>query len=228
MEAGSGDGLVMNALLAGLAILILGDSHMVERDYLITTLHDDLVAQGATVDTYGMCGASAGDWVSPATISCGRAERHGDNAPQIEQSESSAWKLDDLVAKHHPDLIVIEMGDAMAGYGQATMPRAWIYQQVRTLTGRIAAQNIPCAWVGPPWGSEGSSYPKTFARVREMSDFLSTAVAPCHFIDSTQFSAQGEWLTIDGKHLTETGYRAWGADIAAAVDRLASQLPRKQ
>jgi hypothetical protein len=216
----------MNSLLAGLAILIIGDSHMATRDYLITTLHDDLVAQGAVVHSYGMCGASAGDWVDPATISCGRAERHEDDEPQIERGESPAWKIDDLVAKHHPNLIVIEMGDTMAGYGQETMPRAWIYQQLRTLIGRLAAQNIPCAWVGPPWGSEGLSYPRTFARVREMSQFLTTAVAPCHFIDSTQFSQQGEWPTIDGKHLTENGYRAWGADITTAVDQLASQLPR--
>jgi hypothetical protein len=218
----------MNALLAGFAILIVGDSHMATRDYLITTLHDDLAAQGAVVHSYGMCGASAGDWVSPATISCGRAERHESDEPQIERSESSAWKIDDLVAKHHPDLIVVEMGDTMAGYGQETMSLAWIYQQVHLLTGRIAARNIPCAWVGPPWGSEGSSYPKTFARVKDMSEFLTTAVAPCHFIDSTRFSKPGEWPTIDGKHLTENGYRAWGADITTAVDQLASQLPRQR
>lgn len=220
------DPLVMNSLLAGLGILIIGDSHMAASDYLITTLHDDLVAQGAVVHSYGMCGASAGDWVYPATISCGRAERHENNRPQIERSESSAWKIDDLVARHHPDLIVIELGDAMAGYGQETIPRAWIYQQVRTLIDRV--KNIPCAWVGPPWGGEGSSYPKTFARVKDLSEFLTTAVAPCHFIDSTQFSKPDEWSTIDGKHLTENGYKAWGADIATAVDRLASQLPRKR
>ena len=58
----------MSALLAGLAVLIIGDSHMVTRDYLITTLHDDLVAEGASVDSYGMCGANAGDWVYPTTL----------------------------------------------------------------------------------------------------------------------------------------------------------------
>ena len=41
----------MNALLAGLTILVIGDSHMVTSGYLITTLHDDLLAQGATVDS---------------------------------------------------------------------------------------------------------------------------------------------------------------------------------
>jgi hypothetical protein len=218
----------MSALLAGLAVLMIGDSHMVTRDYLITTLHDDLVAEGATVDTYGMCGANAADWVYPATVSCGKAERHGKAGPEINRTAATpTYQVDQLIAKTHPNLIVIEMGDTMAGYGQHDFPQAWIYQQVHALTGRIAAQNVPCVWVGPPWGSEGSSYHKTFARVKEMSEFLSTAVAPCRFIDSTQFSKQGEWPTIDGQHLTAAGYKAWGADIAASLDQIAPQLARR-
>jgi hypothetical protein len=218
----------MNALLAGLTVLIIGDSHMVTRDYLITTLHDDLAAQGATVDSYGMCGANAGDWVYPAIVSCGKAERHGKESPEINRTAGTpTYQIEALIAKHKPNLIVIEMGDTMAGYGQASFPQGWIYQQVHALTGRIAARNIPCAWVGPPWGSEGSSYHKTFARVREMSEFLATAVAPCRFIDSTQFSKQGEWPTIDGQHLTSGGYKAWGADIAASLDQIAPQLARR-
>lgn len=219
----------MSGLLAGLAVLIIGDSHMVTQNYLITTLHDDLVAQGANVDSYGMCGANAGDWVYPTTVSCGRAERHGKAGPNIDRKSGvPTYTIDALIAKHHPNLIVIEMGDTMAGYGQRDFPRAWIYQQVHALTGRIAAQNIACTWVGPPWGNEGSSYHKTYARVKEMSEFLATAVAPCSFIDSTQFAKQGEWPTIDGQHLTSSGYRAWGKDIAGSLDRLAGQLPSRQ
>lgn len=218
----------MNALLAGLTILVIGDSHMVTRDYLITTLHNDLLAQGAHVDTYGMCGANAGDWVYPTTVSCGKAERIGQEGPKIERAPNTpTYQIDQLIAKSHPNLIVIEMGDTMAGYGQTSFPQGWIYQQVHALTGRIAAQNIPCVWVGPPWGSEGSSYHKTFDRVKEMSEFLSTAVAPCRFIDSTQFSKPNEWPTIDGQHLTNSGYKAWGADIAAALDQMVPQLAKK-
>jgi hypothetical protein len=219
----------MNGLLAGLAILVIGDSHMVTRDYLITTLHDDLLAQGATVDSYGMCGANAGDWVYPTTVQCGKAERHGKEGPEIDRKPSTpTYQIDQVIAKSHPNLIVIEMGDTMAGYGQKDFPQAWIYQQVHALTARIAAQNIACAWVGPPWGSEGSSYHKTFARVKQMSEFLATAVAPCRFIDSTQFSRAGQWPTIDGQHLTSAGYRAWGEDITRALDQVASQLAKKQ
>ena len=218
----------MNSLLAGLAVLVIGDSHMVTRDYLITTLHNDLLAEGAKVDTFGMCGANAGDWVYPTTVSCGKAERHGKAGPEINRMPGSpGYQIDAVIDRVHPNLIVIEMGDTMAGYGQTSFPQAWIYQQVHALTGRIAAHDIPCVWVGPPWGSEGSSYHKTFARVKQMSEFLSTAVAPCKFIDSTQFSKQGEWPTIDGQHLTSSGYRAWGADITASLTQLAPQLAHK-
>jgi hypothetical protein len=215
----------MNALLAGLTILIIGDSHMVTRDYLITTLHDDLLAQGAQVDTFGMCGANAGDWVYPTTVSCGKAERIGKAAPQINRLPGSpTYQIDAVIDRVHPNLVLVEMGDTMAGYGQKAFPQAWVYQQVHALTSRIAAKDIPCVWVGPPWGSEGTTYHKTFDRVKEMSEFLSTAVAPCKFIDSTQFSKPGEWPTIDGQHLTNSGYKAWGSDIAAALDQMVPQM----
>ncbi|HVH82099.1 MAG TPA: SGNH/GDSL hydrolase family protein, partial [Stellaceae bacterium] len=138
------------------------------------------------------------------------------------------YQVDALIAKTHPNLIVIEMGDTMAGYGQKDFPQAWIYQQVHALTGRVAAQNVPCVWVGPPWGSEGSSYHKTFDRVKQMSEFLATAVAPCRFIDSTQFSKPGEWPTIDGQHLTGSGYKAWAGDIGQSIDQMASQFAKRQ
>jgi len=213
----------MNGLLAGLAILVIGDSHMVTNDYLITTLHNNLVEQGANVSSYGMCGTNAGDWVYKTDVSCGEAERHGAKAAVINrQPRAPGWTIDQLIAQNHPNLVVVEMGDTMAGYGQQDFPRGWIYEQVRTLTQRIAGHNLPCVWVGPPWGNEGSSYHKTFPRVKEMSDFLAQSVAPCRYIDSTQFSKPGEWPTIDGQHLTASGYRAWGKDIGDALDRMVS------
>jgi len=218
----------MNTLLVGLAALIIGDSHMVSRDHLITTLHDDLVAQGAAVNTYGMCGAVAADWIHPATVSCGKAERHGKEGPEIDRTPNMpSYHIEALLAKHKPNLVIVEMGDTMAAYGQRDLPQAWIYQQVHALTGRIAAQNIPCVWVGPPWGTEGTSYHKTFARVKQMSEFLATVVAPCRFIDSTQYSTAGEWPTIDGQHLTAAGYKTWGVDITSSLDQMAPQLEQR-
>ena len=214
----------MNMALAGLIILAIGDSHMAGREYLLTHLHDQLEADGATVHSYGMCGASAGDWIYKTTVSCGRGEHHDKLPPVTDRNHVvPTWGLDDLIRQNHPNLIVVELADAMAGYGSPEMPKAWIYDQVRALTGRIKAQNIPCVWVGPIWGNEGPPYRKTVSRVTEMSQFLSQTVAPCHYIDSTRFARPGQWPTTDGQHLTETGYREWGQDITNAIAQLRAQ-----
>jgi len=214
----------MNAALAGLTFLVIGDSHMAGRDYLLLTLHDALEAQGAVVHSYGMCGAMAENWVNTGIVACGRGERHDKGAPvEYAHQAEPTWKIDDLIQKTHPNVVVIELADAMAGYGQDPMPKAWIYQQIRALTGRIHAQNIGCVWVGPIWGNEGPPYHKVATRVKEMSDFLAQSVAPCAYVDSTKFATQGQWPTTDGQHLTASGYRSWGGDIADQIARLKAQ-----
>ena len=215
----------MNGALAGLVILVLGDSHMAGHEYLITTLHDALEADGATVHSYGMCGASAGSWIYQTTVACGASERHGTDVPIVDKGGKPrvTWTIGGLLQAHHPNLVVVELGDAMAGYGSPQMAKPWIYDQVHLLAGRIAASGASCVWVGPAWGSNTSMAQKTDQRVREISDFLAQSVAPCVYVDSTRFSRPGEWPTTDGQHLTVSGYRQWGADIANAVVGLKSQ-----
>jgi hypothetical protein len=211
----------MNGTLAGLVILVLGDSHMAGREYLVSSLHDALEDAGASVQTYGMCGASADAWMQRTTVACGTAERHDRNPPIVTQNKQQfTWSINDLLQKHHPNLVIVEAADAMAGYGSPQMPRGWIYDQVHSLAARIKAANAACVWVGPIWGSANSGYNKTDARVTEMSQFLSQSVSPCLYVDSTQFARPGQWPTTDGQHLTGTGYHAWGVDIANAVIQL--------
>jgi hypothetical protein len=210
--------------LAGMVILVIGDSHMSARDYLITTLHDALTSEGAVVHSYGFCGAQPEAWVNPTTTSCGRAERH-DKGPLVADraAQAKTWSITDLIDKHHPNLIIVEQADTMAAYGQPTLPQAWIYEQVRALTTRIKSRNVACLWVGPAWGDNGYAYHKANERVKEMSDFLAKSVAPCRYVDSTAFSKPGEWPTTDGQHLTLSGYRAWGKDLSDSVVRLVAQ-----
>lgn len=212
----------MNGALAGLVILVLGDSHMASRTSLIGPLHDALEAAGVSVQTYGMCGASADAWIYQTSVACGRAERHDTSPPIADYTGKSlpTWSINDLLNKYHPNLVIAEMGDAMAGYGAASMVKPWVYNQVHLLAGRIAAAGASCAWVGPPWGEEKE---KSAARVREVSDFLAQSVAPCVFIDSTRFSKPGQWVTTDGQHFTTPGYKEWATDIAAEVVRLKTQ-----
>jgi hypothetical protein len=215
--------MAMNAALAGMVILAIGDSHMAGRDYLLTNLHNQLMAQGAQVHSYGMCGANAGDWLLPTTVSCGRGQ-HDDNSPPVTDRNEikPTWNLNNLISQFHPNVIVIELADTMAAYG-SPFPGPWIYDQIHRLAGRIHADNIACVWVGPIWGNPGPPYFKTTERVKQMSDFLAQNVAPCTFVDSTRFAQPGQWPTTDGQHLQPSGYQQWGADITNAVVQLKAQ-----
>jgi hypothetical protein len=213
----------MNMALAGMVILALGDSHMAGKDYLLTNLHEALEAQGASVHSYGMCGAAAGDWLYRTTVSCGHGEHHDNSPPLFDIKTTATWNVSELIEKHHPNLVIIESADAMANYGNPELPKAWIYDQVHALVGKISAQKISCVWVGPIWGSEGPPYHKVNTRVKEMSEFLSQSVAPCRFVDSTRLSKPGELPTPDGQHLTPAGYHSWGEYITNAVVRMKTQ-----
>ena len=135
----------VNMALAGLVLLVIGDSHMVSQGYLISSLHESLVSQRAIVHSYGACGVNAGDWVYGTSGTCGQAERHERGAPRIDySSRAKGWTVKELIERHRPDLIVVQMGDTMAGYGQSTLPQAWIYGKVRALTTAIRTQNVAC------------------------------------------------------------------------------------
>jgi hypothetical protein len=219
----------MNMALAGLVILVLGDSHMAGSNYLISPLHDALVSDGASVHSYGMCGASADAWLNKTTVSCGRAERHDKAGPIVDMGKQAyTWQINELIVKHHPNLVIVEAADAMAGYGSPQMPRAWIYEQTHALVGRIQASGAACVWVGPVYGAANSPYHKDDQRVQEVSQFLSQSVAPCKYVDSTRFAPPGQWPTTDGQHLTPAGYKAWGQNIANAVAQMKGQFAIKQ
>jgi hypothetical protein len=211
----------VSGALAGLVILVIGDSHMFS---LMTALHNPLEEEGAVVHSYGMCGATAQDWLTKATLACGRGERHDKGSPAIDfKNLLPTYVLSDLIEKHHPNMIVVELGDVMEGYGSGPPDRSWIQGQVGSLTGKIAASHIPCVWVGPTWGENKPSYNKTESGVRAIAQLLSTSVSPCHYVDSTTFARPGEWPTKDGSHLLPDGYRKWGRDIVDSILRMKSQ-----
>ncbi len=210
----------MSLLLAGLTVLMIGDSHMATKGYLISTLHDDLMQQGAKVYSYGSCGTPSGAWMKAGKTACGAAFRLNDGPVRERQGEAAVTRsLPDLVNEVHPNLIVVINGDTMAGYKNPTMPKSWIWGEVSTLTKGIAATGASCVWVGPAWGSEGGKYGKTFARTKELSDYLADIVSPCVYISSLNMEKPGEWATIpgDGQHYTYSGYQSWGDAIAKQI-----------
>jgi hypothetical protein len=207
----------MSLLLSGLTVLVLGDSHMTQ-DYLISTLHDDLMAQGARVYTYGACGSPAGDWMKKARPSCGSAFRLDKASIRNRVSEAGSTRpLPEMVKEYHPDLIVVVNGDDMAAYKSAEIPKTWVWKEVSALTQGIKSSGTSCVWVGPAWGSEGGMFGKTFARAKQMSDYLADIVTPCVYISSLDMSKPGEWRTADGVHFMHEGYQAWGDAITKVL-----------
>ncbi len=209
-------------ILAGLTVLMLGDSHFATQGYLITTLQDALISQGAKVTTEAACGAATGVWVSQGVAPCGTAERIQSGPVKTNKATNAhVPALDQLIQQVHPNLIIVGGGDTMAGYAQAKLPIQYIQENVGGLTRRIQATGIPCVWIGPGWGTEGGPYFKTYARVKEMSEFLATNVAPCRYIDSLKFAQPGEWNTFDGQHYSLPAYQKWGMAIDAEILALA-------
>ncbi|QBP74655.1 SGNH/GDSL hydrolase family protein [Herbaspirillum huttiense] len=207
------------SILAGLSILVLGESHMSLADHLTEPLNAKLVQMGAKVHSIGACGASAGDWLTTKKVDCG-AEQIDNGKIQIKGRDASTTPIAELIAKDKPDLVVLVIGDTMASYDKPAFPKAWAWQSVTSLTKAIAATGTKCAWVGPAWGKAGGMYQKNDARTQLMSQFLAANVAPCTYIDSLAMSKPGQWITTDGQHFTVAGYKSWGSAIGDALGKL--------
>ena len=209
-------------ILAGVTILMLGDSHFASQGYLVTTLQDALLRQGAKVVTVAACGAASSVWTESHMAPCGSAERIGSGPLRRNDARNATVpSFDDLVARYKPNLIVVGSGDAMGQYGQPVFNSDWVGLQVSSLTHRIQEANIACVWVGPGWATDGGPYFKTVAGVQRIDEFLSTHVAPCRYIDTTTFAKPGEWPTFDGQHYTQVGYAKWGRAIGEAIVHMA-------
>ncbi len=206
--------------LAGIFMLVIGESHLSLPGYLINPLYEDLTTQGATVHEVGACGASAGDWLKQGPVPCGADRFKGEAV--FKGRAATTIPIKKLIAEDKPDLVVIIIGDTMASYDNETFPRAWAWQSVTSLTKEIATTKTPCVWVGPPWGNPGGKYFKNDKRVEFMSNFLEKNVAPCIYIDSLKFSKPGQWATLDGQHFNLAGYKSWSQSITEALASLPS------
>ncbi|QEO16374.1 SGNH/GDSL hydrolase family protein [Acetobacter vaccinii] len=216
----------MSALLAGLTVLIIGDSHVTFKDSLLTLLPDAYVSAGAKVVTYGVCSSTAADWVVPnPNNGCGAAQRIG-NAPvgDAVMKPTSPPPIASLLEKWHPNVVMVVLGDTMAAYGQSEMSKNWVDEQVKTLTSSLG--DAACIWVGPTWGEFSPRYGKTDKRAQEMAGFLKTEVSPCTYVDGTQLMAQGSVKTIDGVHPTAASYRQWGDAILAQTMPMLEKLKK--
>jgi len=118
--------VALAAAIAGLSILIIGDSHLSQPSYLMSSLHDDLQRQGAKVHSIGVCGVQPYDWTVSKPGSCGSAERIG-NKPAVVSpgNRAKTTAVAQLIKAEHPDLVLIVLGDTMAA--TAISGWGWLY-----------------------------------------------------------------------------------------------------
>lgn len=214
----------VTSVLAGLSLVVIGESHMAQPHYLLEPIHQAFTQRGALVHSIGVCGASPSKWLQPARTDCGRAEKIGSQATTLVGPDADGVNIVELLQQKKPDAIVVIIGDTTGSYDKAELPRSWVYQEVTALTRAIANTGTACYWVGPGWG-QVKRFNKTPERVERINAFLAENVAPCTYIDSTKFSRPGEWKTTDGQHYTGKYYRAWALAIVGAIT---SQPPKKR
>jgi len=218
------------SILAGLTLLVIGESHMTVPGFLREPLHASLTAQGAKVHSIGACGASPSRWLKAQPVDCG-ADQAGAGAPVVKSHKGfSTTAITDLIRTDKPDLVVVIIGDTMGSYDKPSFAKTWAWQEVTGLTKAIASTNTACVWVGPAWGTPGGKYFKNDARVQQLSHFLSSNVAPCDYVDSLKFSKPGQWTTVDGQHLTQSSYASWSRAITNALlkSTVVNQIKKKQ
>jgi acyl-CoA thioesterase-1 len=109
-------------------------------------------------------------------------------------SYDKSTKLKALIAKHHPDIVIVTLGtnDVFVPF-PATMAG-----NVRNIVGRIGPRE--CYWMGPP----------TWKPDTGIVQVLRDNVAPCKFYDSSSLKLQRAG---DGIHPTDRGGAEWAASF---------------
>ncbi len=216
------------AVLLGLSLVVIGDSHLADPSYLMGAMHDQLTQKGAKVHSVGVCGSMPADWVKTTPSDCGRAERVGDAPKGVRIEGGATTPIKDLIASSKANAVIVVTGDTIGSYKNPEFPKAWAYQQVTALTKAIAETGTACYWVGPGWSNQPGRYGKTNERVQTVNAFLTENSSPCTYIDSTKMSQPGEWKTTDGQHYNSTAYRAWSAGIVSAIEGAMATNPVKK
>lgn len=212
-------------LLAGKMVLVVGDSHLAHKQHLIDTLERALKAKGARVAAFGACGATPSEFLQPSKTDCGRASQRPGSELLVEEGTQAVWSMPQLIREYRPDQVVLVIGDTLGAYRQKTFPKSWVWDEVTALTAALKQSQQSCTWVGPPWGRSGGAYGKTAERVAVLSNYLNEIVAPCRYLDSTQFAKPGQWGSYDGQHLDLASYKAWAAAITQALSSVHEKGP---
>jgi len=151
----------------GTRVLEIGDSHTVGA--FGKELDAKLRSTGAQVSTYASAGATASTFVNGKSTKYGYWQKEtGGQERTVGYGQSAQTpRLDDLIAKEKPQVIVVNLGANFRG----GHPKSEVDQ-----LGQVAQKHgIPIVWVGPPKTAKDSADPSSLVKFdREMA----SAVAP--------------------------------------------------
>lgn len=193
----------------GTKVLMIGDSHTVGT--FGTELDQKLRSTGAQVETYGASGSSASQWVNGGTTSSGFVARHADGSVQQPpwNSRQSVPKLEELIAKNKPDVIIVNLGANFRG-GDPTA-------QVRSLGEVVKKYGIKLIWVGPPKTREDSS---NSSSIQAFDQKMASAIAPYGtYIASDPFTPSysgGDGIHYSGSQGNQIA-RSWADSIFGQI-----------
>lgn len=153
-------------------ILIVADSHFTGSVSPGVILDTKLRAEVPSLATFGVCGASSASWLVRPRTTCGYFERTpGGRRTVNPPNPAEAPRLEDLLRKHSPKLLVVALGSNMA-------VRNYSLSGLRTEASRIAdaARNVGahCAWITPmnARSIQGRSREETEASLRAVTEAI--------------------------------------------------------
>ena len=164
----------------GTKVLEIGDSHSVGA--FGHELDAKLRGTGAQVATYASAGATASTFVQGKSTRYGYWEKGADGTERTVGYGKTAQtpRLDSLIAKEKPHVIVVNLGANFRG----SNPKSQVDQ-----LGQVAKKyGIPIVWVGPPKTAKDASNPGSLARFDQE---MAQAVAPYgKYVSSNQPTPQ--------------------------------------
>jgi len=190
---------------SGVKVLHIGDSHTVgsyglEMDRLLRNT-------GATVETFGVGGASAYTWDLGTYngILSGEQNRIFIDTNNQKSVPTRDPSLQQLVSEFNPNMIIISLGTNLINGNSISY--------IPNLVEKATTSGATCYWVGPPAATSSSVKDKIPSVINQLQGMVS----PCTFIDSTPYS-DVSLIDSDGVHYTSEGGKKWAQGVFQQIN----------
>jgi lysophospholipase L1-like esterase len=208
-----GPGGASGGIGPGNNVLVIGDSHTTGG--YGEELDRQLRGTGAQVETFSS-GGSTPDWWLDGTPTTAGSVSIGPDGREVRSGAGQAHatpRIQDLIAKYHPDTIVINMGQNLRGKSPAEVQR-----QVQELEQAAKAGGARIVWVGsPPTANDAADGGQQYHAYNSFLRNIATA-GGARFIDSSQLVSR--YQGSDGIHYDPAAGAAWADRVFQVLQGL--------